>query len=117
MSLGNPPSSPPPPLPSVPPPSSPAPRGRGGRFFLFGCGTIIALALIVVATVAFTIWWIQRPIKPVVLSPREKATVDQKLQRLEAGNSANPSAQPGKQPYQPGQSAEAPATRPGSGPE
>jgi hypothetical protein len=84
---------------------------------LFGCGTIIALALIVVATTAFTIWWIQRPIKPVVLSPREKSVVDQKLQRLEAGNSANPSAQPGKQPFQPGQLAEAPAIRPGSGPE
>ncbi len=40
--------------------------------------------LIIVATVAITIWWIQRPIKPVVLSPKEKAVVEQKLQRVEA---------------------------------
>ena len=43
------------------------------------------LLLLIVATVAITIWWIQRPIKPVVLSPREKAVVDQKVQRLEGG--------------------------------
>jgi hypothetical protein len=34
-------------------------------------------------TVAATLWWIQRPIRPVVLTPREKAVVDQKLLRLE----------------------------------
>lgn len=46
--------------------------------------------LIVVATVAITIWWIQRPIKPVVLSPREKTVVDQKLEHLQAGSSPKP---------------------------
>jgi hypothetical protein len=41
--------------------------------------------LIIVATTALTIWWIQRPIKPVVLSPKEKVVVDQKLQKLQGG--------------------------------
>ncbi len=38
--------------------------------------------LIIVATIAITIWYIQRPIKPVVLSPEEKAAVEAKLERL-----------------------------------
>ncbi len=46
----------------------------------------MALVLLIVATVAITIWWIQRPIKPVVLSPKEKATVEAKLRRLEGQN-------------------------------
>ena len=45
--------------------------------------------LIIAGTVGFTIWWIQRPIKPVVLSPKEKATVDAKLKRIEGGAPAN----------------------------
>lgn len=65
---------------------------------MFGCGTIIALALLVVATVAITIWWIQRPIKPVVLTPKEKAVVDQKLQRLEGPSPGTAAGQPGRQP-------------------
>ena len=39
----------------------------------------------IVATVAVTIWWIQRPIKPVVLSAQEKAEVEEKLQHLGGG--------------------------------
>jgi len=46
------------------------------------------LLLLILATVAVTIWWIQRPIKPVVLSAREKAEVDQKMQRLQAWKAA-----------------------------
>jgi len=42
------------------------------------------LLVVIVATVAITIWWLQRPIKPVVLSPQEKATVESKLERLNA---------------------------------
>ena len=56
-----------------------------------GCGGLIALLLIVVATVAITLWWLQRPIKPVVLSAKEKAAVEQKLERLGgATNSLSP---------------------------
>jgi len=43
--------------------------------------------LLLVGTVALTIWWIQRPIRPVVLSPKEKATVEAKLRRIESGGS------------------------------
>jgi hypothetical protein len=56
---------------------------------LYGCGGLLALLLVVVATIVITFWWIQRPIKPVVLSPMEKATVDAKLQRLDGGNAAS----------------------------
>jgi hypothetical protein len=41
--------------------------------------------LLLVLTVVVTIWWIQRPIKPVVLTEKEKATVESKLQRLNGG--------------------------------
>jgi len=120
MSLDNPPSSPPPPPPSsVPTPPAPTPPKRGGRVLLFGCGTIVALALIVVAAVAFTIWWIQRPIKPVVLSPPEKAAVDQKLQRLEGGNPAAQAGQANRlaQGTNPRQQGGVPGIAPGTGPE
>ena len=38
------------------------------------------------ATVAITLWWIQRPIQPVVLSAPEKAAVEEKLRRLGGGD-------------------------------
>jgi hypothetical protein len=41
--------------------------------------------LMVVATVAITLWWIQRPIKPVTLSEKEKSVVDEKL-RIVSGD-------------------------------
>jgi hypothetical protein len=41
------------------------------------------LLLIIIATVAITIWWIQRPIKPVVLNSKEQTVVDTKLRELE----------------------------------
>jgi len=68
----------------VPPPipASSAPAARKGRWLLYGCGTVIALVLLMVATVWLTLWWIQRPIKPVVLSAQEKAAVEEKLQRV-----------------------------------
>lgn len=43
---------------------------------------MIALLLVIVATVAITIWWLGRPIKPVVLSAAEKTVVEEKLQHL-----------------------------------
>jgi hypothetical protein len=44
-------------------------------------GGLLAFLLIIVATTAFTIWWIQRPIKPVVLSAQEKKVVETKLEQ------------------------------------
>jgi hypothetical protein len=73
-------STPLPPLsPSETPRTSP-PKRR--RWALWGCGGLLALVLIIVATVAITIWWIQRPIKPVVLSAAEKQVVESKLQQV-----------------------------------
>jgi len=77
--LPNTPSSPAPPLPPAPPAAKKKP------WILYGCGGVFALLLIIVATIFITFWWIQRPIKPVVLSAKEKTAVDQKLQRLEDG--------------------------------
>jgi hypothetical protein len=44
------------------------------------------LVVIIVATVAITVWYIQRPIKPVVLSATEKAVVEKKLENLDAAS-------------------------------
>lgn len=41
------------------------------------------MLVIIIGTAAITIWWIQRPIKPVVLNPKEQAVVDTKLRELE----------------------------------
>src|ERR1041385_6533387 len=86
-----------PPSSPNPPPASPSPPPRKRRFVLYGCGALLLLVVIVVATAAITIWWIQRPIKPVVLSAQEKAVVDDKLRRLDAdrGPSLPANAQPG----------------------
>ena len=43
---------------------------------------MLGLFLMLCATVAFTVWYIQRPIKPVELSVAEKVVVDTKLNRL-----------------------------------
>src|SRR5215216_2526715 len=80
MNANLPPPPPPPPSP-VEPATVPIAKPRR-RWFLYGCGGLLGLLLIMVATVAFTIWYIQRPIKPVVLSQSEKAAVDAKLERL-----------------------------------
>jgi hypothetical protein len=47
------------------------------------------LLLLIVGTVAITIWWIQRPIRPVVLSTQEKATVEAKLRVAQGKGSAS----------------------------
>ncbi len=60
----------------------PLQKPKGSRWLLYVCGAFAALFLFIVASVAITVWWIQRPIKPVVLSAAEKAVVDQKIQRL-----------------------------------
>jgi hypothetical protein len=55
---------------------------------------LLGLLLLIVATVAFTIWYIQRPIRPVVLLPAEKAVVEAKLERVRgpAGDVPRPTA-------------------------
>src|SRR5579872_2179204 len=88
------PETPAPPPPPLNAPTAP-PTARRSHFLLYGCGALLALMLLIVATIAITIWWIQRPIKPVVLSPREKAVVDQKVQRLESGNPASAGGETG----------------------
>jgi len=71
-------------------PSAPPPAIKKTRWLLYGCGTLIALLLVIVATVVITLWWIQRPIKPVVLSAQEKAAVEEKLQHVGGGNAPAP---------------------------
>jgi hypothetical protein len=51
---------------------------------------LIALLLVIVAAVVITLWWIQRPIKPVVLSAQEKAAVEEKLQHIGGGKTPAP---------------------------
>jgi hypothetical protein len=72
----------------LPTPAAPPPASKKRSCLLYGCGALLALVLVIAGTVAITYWWIQRPIKPVVLSASEKATVDEKLQHLSGGNAA-----------------------------
>ena len=74
------------------PPSTLPPAAKKTRWLLYGCGTLVALLLVIVATVLITLWWMQRPIKPVVLSAPEKAAVEAKLQHLGAGKASAPSS-------------------------
>ena len=46
------------------------------------------MLLIIILTVVLTIWWLGRPIKPVVLSAAEKQTVEEKLNHI-GGTSAD----------------------------
>jgi hypothetical protein len=77
--------------PATPSANLPPPTTKKTRWPFYVLGAFFALLLVIVATVAFTLWWIQRPIKPVVLSAREKAVVEQKLQQL-GGSNANAAA-------------------------
>lgn len=66
--------------PAAAPPTTPPAKRRPWLFY--GCGALLLLVLLIVVTVAITIWYIQRPIKPVELTQKEKAVVEQKLERL-----------------------------------
>jgi hypothetical protein len=77
MNADRPPVSAPTAVSSAPPP---APKRR--NWLLLGCGGLIALLLVILITVIITIWWLGRPIKPVVLSTAEKQAVEEKLNRL-----------------------------------
>lgn len=91
MNPNNPPPAAPPPAPAPP---APAPPAKKRRWVLYGCGTILALLVLIVATVFITVWWIQRPIKPVVLSSKEKAVVDEKLRLANRNAPSAPASQP-----------------------
>lgn len=74
---------------TTPPPVTPPAGGSTGTpvrkrrpWLLYGCGALLGLMLLVAATVAITVWYLQRPIKPVELSAAEKAVVETKLERL-----------------------------------
>jgi hypothetical protein len=84
----NPDSTPPPIQPAGEPFPKPAPKKR--RWLLWGCGGLLAFGLLIVATVAITLWWMQRPIKPVVLSEKEKTVVEQKIQKVSEAAEESP---------------------------
>ena len=102
------------PAPMIPPAPAPAPAPvrKKRRWLLYTFLTFCVLSLMVVATVALTVWWLQRPIKPVVLSGAEKAAVEAKVEYLTsvthsngtpgaiAAADASPIADP---PYHPGE--------------
>lgn len=52
---------------------------------LWGCGALLILLLLICATVAVTLWWSQRPIRPVVLSAQEKSAVEGKIKEIGGG--------------------------------
>ena len=64
------------------PGSSPARKKHSP--LLLGCAGLILLLLLIATTVAVTFWWIQRPIRPVVLSAQENATLETKVKELES---------------------------------
>ena len=85
--------------PNIPPPATPPASGPAGtpvpkrrRWLLYGCGSLLVLLLLVCATVAITVWYIQRPIKPVVFSAAEKAAVEIKLEHLDGTSGNGPRA-------------------------
>lgn len=94
------------PKPNIPPTIGAAPPRKKRRWVLYGCGSFLALFLIIIATVAITIWWIQRPIKPVTLTEKEKVVLDQKLEKISKDNSypssvTNRAIQPPQKPSEP----------------
>lgn len=66
-------------------PSDPLVPDKKRQPLLWGCGALLLFLLLIFATVAITLWWSQRPIRPVVLSAKEKATVEEKIKEIEGG--------------------------------
>jgi hypothetical protein len=83
-------STPLPPSPNDEHRTSPPKRRR----WLWVCGGLLAFVLIIAATIAITIWWIQRPIKPVVLSAEEKKVVDTKLHQMRSATGVGADERP-----------------------
>jgi hypothetical protein len=85
-----------------PPSPAAAPTPQRSRL-LYGCGGMLALVLIIFATVALTLWWVQRPITPVVLSASEKEVVEAKLRSVGGKDAPVDAAQrEADRPYTPG---------------
>ena len=61
----------------------PSPRER--PWLAWGCGGLIAVLLLAIAVLLFLLWWAQRPITPVTLSPAEKEVVEGKLRQIGDG--------------------------------
>jgi hypothetical protein len=80
---------------NVPPTLGQPPPPKKTPWLLYACGTLLALVLIVVATIAITLWWLQRPIKPVVLSPQEKVVAENKVRYAEEPESRAAKDKPG----------------------
>ncbi len=78
--------------PGALPKDAPPPAPKKTRWLLWGCGILLALVLVIVATIVITLWWIQRPIKPVVLSTQERTLVEQKLRTAGGGIAPAPGA-------------------------
>ena len=84
--------------PNIPPPVRPPAGTLTGtpapnrRWLLYGCGFLLALMLVICATVAITIWYVQRPIQPVVLSAAETVAVELKLEQLAGTTNRGPHA-------------------------
>jgi hypothetical protein len=76
------PNLPPPTPPPVAGPAAGPPVPKRRSWLLYACGVVLGLVVLVCATVAITVWYIQRPIKPVVLSAAEQVVVEQKLEQL-----------------------------------
>ena len=55
------------------------------RPLLLGCGILLLLILLIAASVGGTIWWIQRPIRPVVLTAKEQTAVEEKIKEIGGG--------------------------------
>ncbi len=101
------------PPPVTPPAGGPleTPETKRRPWGLYVIGLVLGLGLLLCATVAITIWYIQRPIKPVVLSAAEQAAVEKKLEQL-SGTPADATRVPTKEdapppveldrPYEPG---------------
>jgi hypothetical protein len=116
-----PPSTPSPAGPTATPPTPPTPStplSKRRPWLLYGCGAFLALVLLIIATVAITIWYIQRPIKPVVLLPEEKALVEAKLERIGGKSPDAPAtATPERGAQTAGRERRAPPVEPGVPPE
>lgn len=91
-------------------PGAPPTAPRRRPWFLYGCGLLLGLMLLVVATVAMTVWYLQRPIQPVQLSSSEKAVVEKKLDRL-GGTAASTSRAPDSSTLPPSPSPRVPGAR------
>ncbi len=76
-----------------PPVDKTPPKKRRGCFF-YGAITAVLCVLIFVGGFAAAIWWIQRPVEPVVLTASEKQEVQAKVEQLQPP--AESSYQPGK---------------------